>query len=197
MKKLIPTAALFFFAGVLSAQMAEVSVSGGASALSNKVLGSASGTTAGGDDISLDNGFRLAFRFTLNPNKFFGHEIGYAYSRTTLKFQNSPSSDAGMAIHQGFYNFLVYATPEGSRIRPFATGGVHFSNFVPPGYSVTSGQGTNKMGFNYGGGVKLKLTDLFGFRVDLRQYQTGKPFDLGGGGLLRQTEISAGLSIRL
>jgi opacity protein-like surface antigen len=197
MKKLIPTLALFVFAGVLSAQTAEVSVSGGASALSNKVLGSASGTTTGGDDISLDNGFRLAFRFTLNPNKFFGHEIGYAYNRTTLKYQSSPSSDAGMAIHQGFYNFLVYATPEGSRVRPFATGGVHFSNFVPPGASATYGQGTNKMGFNYGGGVKVKLTNLFGFRVDLRQYQTGKPFDLGGSGLLRQTEVSAGLSIRL
>jgi opacity protein-like surface antigen len=197
MKKLIATLALFVFAGAVSAQMAEVAISGGVSALSNKVLGSASGTTKGGDDLSLDNGFRMAFRFTLNPQTFFGHEIGYAYNRTTLKYQSSSSSDAGMAIHQGFYNFLVYATPEGFRIRPFATGGVHFSNFVPPGASVTSGQGTNKMGFNYGGGVKLKLTDMFGIRVDLRQYQTGKPFDLGGSGLLRQTEVSAGISIRL
>jgi opacity protein-like surface antigen len=193
MKKLIPAVTLLVFAGVLSAQTAEVAVSGGASALSNKVLGTYSSTT-----YSLDNGFRLAFRFTLNPQTFFGHEIGYAYSRTSLKFDgSSTSASQGMAIHQGFYNFLVYATPEGSRIRPFATGGAHFSNFVPPGSSVTSGQGTNKMGFNYGGGVKVKLTNLFGFRVDLRQYQTGKPFDLGGSGLLRQTEISAGVSIRL
>ena len=197
MKKLVATLALFVFAGAASAQMAEVAISGGLSALTNNVLGSLSGTTTGGDDLSLENGFRMAFRFTLNPQTFFGHEIGYAYNRTTLKYQSSSSSNAGMAIHQGFYNFLVYATPEGSRIRPFATGGVHFSNFVPPGASVSSGQGTNKMGFNYGGGVKLKLTNLFGIRVDLRQYQTGKPFDLGGTGLLHQTEVSAGLSIRL
>jgi len=193
MKRLIAAAALFAFAGVLSAQMAEVSISGGASALSNKVLGNYSGT-----NYELDNGFRLAFRFTLNPQTFFGHEIGYAYNRTSLKYGDSTGSTSeGMAIHQGFYNFLVYATPEGSRVRPFATVGGHFSNFVPPGASVTSGQGTNKLGFNYGGGIKLKVTDLFGFRVDFRQYQTGKPFDLGGSGLLRQNEISAGISIRL
>ena len=197
MKKLVATLALFVFAGAASAQMAEVAISGGLSALTNNVLGSLSGTTTGGDDLSLENGFRMAFRFTLNPQTFFGHEIGYAYNRTALKYQSSSSSNAGMAIHQGFYNFLVYATPEGSRIRPFATGGAHFSNFVPPGASVSSGQGTNKMGFNYGGGVKLKLTNLFGIRVDLRQYQTGKPFDLGGTGLLHQTEVSAGVSFRL
>lgn len=193
MKRVIPAVALFLFAGVLSAQMAEVAISGGASALSNKVLGTYSSTT-----YSLDNGFRLAFRFTLNPQTFFGHEVGYAYNRTSLKYGDSTSSTSeGMAIHQGFYNFLVYATPEGSRVRPFAAAGGHFSNFVPPGASVTPGQGTNKMGFNYGGGIKLKVTDLFGFRVDFRQYQTGKPFDLGGSGLLRQNEISAGISIRL
>src|SRR5450759_692707 len=126
MKKLFVMLALFVFAGAVSAQTAEVAISGGVSALSNKVLGSASGVAAGIDDISLGNGLRMAFRFTLNPNKFFGHEIGYAYNRTTLNYQSSSSSNAGMAIHQGFYNFLAYATPEGSRIRPFAAGGVHF-----------------------------------------------------------------------
>jgi len=193
MKKFVPVLAVFAFSGLLSAQMAEVAISGGASALTNKLLGSYAGT-----NYELDNGFRLAFRLTLNPQRFFGHEIGYAYNRTSLKFSDSTgSASEGMAIHQGFYNFLVYATPEGSRVRPFVTGGAHFSNFVPPGASVTSGQGENKMGFNYGGGIKLKMTELLGFRVDVRQYQTGKPFDLGGSGLLRQTEISAGIVFRL
>jgi len=193
MKKFVLALAVFAFSGLLSAQMAEVAISGGASALTNKLLGSYSGV-----NYELDNGFRLAFRLTLNPQRFFGHEIGYAYNRTSLKFSDpTGSASEGMAIHQGFYNFLVYATPEGSRVRPFATGGAHFSNFVPPGASVTSGQGENKMGFNYGGGIKLKMTELLGFRVDLRQYQTGKPFDLGGSGLLRQTEISAGIVFRL
>jgi opacity protein-like surface antigen len=86
-----------------------------------------------------------------------------------------------------------------SRIRPFATAGLHFSNFVPPGASATSGGGSTKFGFNYGAGVKVKVSSLFGVRFDLRQYQTGKP-DFGGllsnrSGLLRQTEVSAGFGV--
>ena len=50
MKKLFTALALFVFAGAASAQMAEVSVSGGVSALSNKVLGSVSGAAAGVDE---------------------------------------------------------------------------------------------------------------------------------------------------
>ena len=80
-----------------------------------------------------------------------------------------------MAIHQGFYNMLVYATPEGSRFRPFATGGGHFSNFVPP-CSAQYGQGSNKFGVNYGGGLKVRVSDKFLVRADYRQYLTGKPF---------------------
>ena len=59
-----------------------------------------------------------------------------------------------MPIHQGMYNFLPYATPKGSKIRPFATGGVHFSTFYPPGASVFQGNGVTKFGYNYGAGVK-------------------------------------------
>ena len=103
-----------------------------------------------------------------------------------------------MAIHQGFYNFLLYATPEGSRVRPFVTGGGHFSNFVPPGASATQGSGDNKIGFNYGAGVKVRITPTWLFRVDYRDYNTGTPFDLPGAeGRLRQTEISAGVSFTL
>jgi hypothetical protein len=104
-----------------------------------------------------------------------------------------------MAIHQGGYNFLLYATKEGTRVRPFATGGVMFANYVPPGSSATSGGGENKFGVNYGGGVKVRLTSLFGVRLDVRQYTTPKPFGSSfpflREGWLRQTEISAGFGV--
>jgi hypothetical protein len=101
-----------------------------------------------------------------------------------------------MAIHQGGYNFLLYATNEGTRIRPFATGGVGFANYVPPGASATSGGGSNKFGVNYGGGVKMRITSLFGARLDVRQYTTPKPFGLPlAQGWIRQTEISAGFGV--
>lgn len=170
------------------AQVAEFGAGGGVSRLSGKDLGSG---------YSLDNGWRFHFRLTVNNWRMFGNEFGYAYNRTKLLY--SGQDLGGMAIHQGFYNFLVYATPEGTRVRPFVTGGGHFSNFVPPGASATSGQGENKFGINYGGGVKFLVTQKWMFRVDYRQYFTGKPFGdyFPVDGNLRQNEISLGVSFCL
>jgi opacity protein-like surface antigen len=173
-----------------NAQVAEFAISGGQSLISNKELGSG---------YSLDDGFRLAFRLTINNWAYFGQEFGYAYNRTHLLVnQGGVSQDAGgMAIHQGHYNFLVYATPEGKIFRPFATAGGHFSNFVPPGASATQGQGSNKFGFNYGAGAKVRLGEKWHVRFDLRQFVTGKPFGefFPVSGSLRQTEVSIGFGI--
>lgn len=175
-------------------QQTEVAISGGVSRLQNASLGSDSLT---GDALKLDDGFRLAFRLTLNPYRFFGHEVGYAYSRTGFMTGSTPAS-ARTAIHQGSYAFLAYATPEGSRIRPFAAGGGHFSNFVYPGYSGLSGGGQAKVGVNYGAGVKFRIGEMWMLRMDARQYLTGKPFGFpGSSGALRQNEISIGFGIGL
>ena len=170
------------------AQVAEFSVSGGVSNLQNSSLG-------GG--YSLDDGWRLAFRITLNSWTLFGQEFGYAYNRSHLIFGGQ--DQGGMAIHQGFYNLLMYATKEGTRIRPFVTGGGHFSNFVPPGSSATQGQGSNKFGVNYGVGIKARITGPFQIRFDARQFLTGKPFSdvLPVSGKLRQNEFSVGLGFVL
>jgi opacity protein-like surface antigen len=183
-------------AGSAWGQFFEAWFNGGQSLISNKGLGSFSPAEQGGtkDDYQLEDGFRFSFRMDLNNDSHFGHEVQYAYSRTKL---NSGGVEQGMAIHQGGYNFLLYATPEGTRIRPFATAGVMFANYVPPGSSATQGGGDNKFGFNYGGGVKMRITSLFGVRLDVRQYTTPKPFSLPylREGWLRQTEISAGFGV--
>jgi opacity protein-like surface antigen len=173
-----------------SAQVAEFAISGGQSLITSKELGSG---------YSLDDGFRLAFRLTINNWAYFGQEFGYAYNRThLLSTQGGASQDlGGMAIHQGHYNFLVYATPEGKIFRPFATGGGQFSNFVPPGASATQGQGSNKFGFNYGAGAKVRIGEKWHVRFDLRQFITGKPFGefFPVSGRLKQTEVSVGFGI--
>jgi hypothetical protein len=183
-------------AGSAWGQFFEAWFNGGQSLISNKGLGSFLPAEQGGtkNDFQLEDGFRFSFRMTLNNDSHFGHEVQYAYSRTKL---NSGGVEQGMAIHQGGYNFLLYATHEGARIRPFATGGLMFANYVPPGSSATQGGGDNKFGFNYGGGVKMRITSLFGVRVDLRQYTTPKPFSLPflREGWLRQTEVSAGFGV--
>jgi opacity protein-like surface antigen len=175
-----------------TAQVGELSVSGGVSQFG----GGSPGTLGGPNDpeIEVDGGFRLGFRFTLNTYRFFGHEFGYAYSRSTLKFPEG-GGDVSVPVHQGLYNFLAYATPEGTRVRPFVTGGGHFSSFFPPGASVYYGNQITKFGFNYGGGIKARVTEVWGVRADFRQYHTGHPFEFPNeSGMLKQTEITFGIS---
>jgi opacity protein-like surface antigen len=176
-------------------QSFEMWVGSGASMLSNNNIGSTS-LVGSPSDIQLKGGFRLDFRMGLNTGSRWGHEIGYAYNRT--QFVETGYANQGMAIHQGFYDFLVYATKDDQRIRPYATGGVQFSNFVPPGSSAGSGGGQTKFGFNYGAGVKVRVTHSIGVRFDFRQYDSGKPFGLyQASGLLRQNVISASVGYLL
>ena len=183
---------LLSLASTLPAQVFEIGGFGGVSRLSPHDIGSIAGSTAGSNTaVSLDDGWRMGFRMTLNNWVHMGHEFGYAYNRTKLTI--APDS-AGTAYHQSFYNFLVYATPEGAPVRPFVTGGGHFSNFIFPGQSVSQGGGDNKFGYNYGGGIKFKVKPSWGARIDFRQYVTGKPFDIpGNSGKLRQIEVSVGV----
>jgi len=203
MKKLAVVVLFLTCAGSSYGQLFEAWFNGGQSLLSSRNLGSTVPATSGGsaDDFQFsDSGFRFSFRIAFNGDGHFGHEVQYAYSRTHLLCTPCvPQDQGGMAIHQGGYNFLVYATPEGTRVRPFATGGVLFANYVPPGSSATSGGGQTKYGFSYGGGVKIKVTQLFGFRFDVRQATTPKP-DFGAilferQGWLRMNEISAGIGV--
>ena len=185
-----------FAALPVTAQVFEMGMLAGVSRIGNRDIGTLSlrDTTR----LSLKDGFRIGFRMTFNKGKFLGQELGYAYNRTAVRVAGNPPTDYGTAIHQGFYNGLLYATKEGIRVRPFAAAGGHFSNFIIPGSSVQYGGGSTKFGFNYGGGIKVRVTQSVGFRLDFRQYVTGKPFDFPGqSGLLRQTEVSAGVSLML
>ena len=180
-------------------QALEMAVGGGVSRLTNGGLGKVAAASAQQDDYSLKGGFRLVMRMTMNSGDFKGHETGYAYNRTQL-VQNGEgaSSQTGMAIHQGFYNYLLYPTREGSRIRPFAAGGVHFANYVPPGASATSGGGSTKFGVNYGGGIKIRVSERFLLRFDARQFLNPKPFGLiNPGGWIRMNEYSTSLAFVL
>ena len=181
------------FASLASAQSFEAGAHGGVNRINGKDIGT---QTAGGTDrITLDDGWRFGGRMTVNSGAFTGHEVGYGYSRTAFVVQGQKS---GTAIHQGFYDFLLYATPEGSRVRPFAAGGPHFSNFIYPGLTVSQGGGSNKVGVNYGGGIKVRVSPKYLIRLDVRQYLQGKPFGFPGqSGKLTLLEISAGFSFHL
>jgi len=188
-------AAVVFFtgAGLASAQVAEFSLSGGVSRFGSTSLGTNADSAGNISKVTINNGFRLAFRFSLNTYKFMGHEFGYAYSRSGVNLGTGGS--VPMSIQQGFYDFLLYATPEGARIRPFAAGGAQFSSFFPPGASIYYGNQETKFGVNYGGGIKLRVTPIIGLRFDVREYSSGKPFKFTGeSGWMNQLEASVGAS---
>lgn len=143
------------------------------------------------DDVELTNGLSFGFRMAFNGDRLFGHEIFYLHTSTNLRY-NTLGVEDGMGIHNYGYNFLLYANHEGNRFRPFVTGGVQATNFVPPGGSIFNG--STKFGFNYGGGLKIRVAGPWAFRLDLRQYATPKPtFFFLNEGWLRQNEISAGI----
>ena len=149
----------------------------------------------------LDDGFRLTLQATLNTGRFFGHEFAYAYNRTQY---NSSSLTGGTAVHQGIYDLLVYAAAEGKKIRPFAAAGGNFTTFTFPGVALLqgTGNGINKIGFNFGGGVKVRLSSKFLVRFDYREFFCGTPRYYGStqinqNSLFRQQAISAGFSFVL
>ncbi len=202
MKHFVVLLLLLWAAGAAFGQVLEFGVSGGPSILSNRTLAVDAAVFTTPQRVDLDNGFNLTFRMTLNTYRFMGHEIGYAYNRANLLVEDG--SVYGLGAHQGFYNLLVYALPEGSKIRPFIAGGAQFTNFMFPGYSVTSGGGGQmKFGLNYGFGVKARVTEKWLVRLDYRQYATPKPdfAELGAltppHGWLRMNEISGGFAFTL
>ncbi|MCU1235200.1 MAG: hypothetical protein JWP63_3167 [Candidatus Solibacter sp.] len=197
------------------AQSFEASVGGGQTVIPSKnaFIGTSDISPTSGN-YTLKSGFRITFRMTLNSGRFLGHEFGYGYSRTSLDAPNTSVTTGGIGLpgqptstttvpaqnlsvpnHQGFYDFLVYAVPEGKVIRPFVCGGVQFTAFSTPGNSYNR---ETKYGINYGGGLKFKVKENWGFRLDARQYNMGKPFNLpNASGRLLMWEFSGAVSFMM
>lgn len=186
---------LLVTAGAAFTQVLEVGGGAGVNRISNGVLSSDT-TTTPPTVYQLSNGWRFGFRMTLNTKSHFGHEAGYNYVRTNWDVGGGKT--VGTAAHQGFYDFLAYATPEGSKVRPFVAGGVGFTNFIFPGGSVSQGSGSMKFGLNYGGGLKVRVTDKWLMRMDFRQYTSPKPdFGLSATppqGWVKMNEVSLGVA---
>jgi opacity protein-like surface antigen len=200
---------------VVSAQSFEASITGGQTVIpaKNKVLGTYTSDPASGD-VWADGGFRLNLRMTLNQWRFFGHEFGYSYTHASVQLPasslagggigigpvqpigvttNLPANVISMPAHQGYYDFLAYAAPEGFRVRPFVAAGVQFTAFSQPSSYYYSRE--TKYGVNYGGGLKIKVLENWGIRFDVRQYNMGKPFSLpNASGRFIMWEFGGGIS---
>ncbi len=195
MKRLLFAVLLMLGASATAfAQLGEIWLSFGNSETRNGSLGSFDLGLGTPTELMYHTGFRFEARLGLNNEGYFGHEFGYAYTRGKVKVLDMDYFD--MAVHQGMYNFLLYALREGSPFRPYATGGVHFASFYPPGASAFSGNGVTKFGFNYGGGVKVRVGPMYSVRFDVRDYWQGKPdFGAQTEGMLKFFVVSAGFGL--
>ncbi len=187
-------------------QSAELGISMGYGALSDNDISSQNLLDAAGrDTYSITNGVRVGARMGFNSRRFIGHEVSYSYQHAGLDFlqvreEETASADLGaVRAHHMYYNVLLHAVPTGFKIpiRPFVTGGGGFSSFFLPGVSSFSGYGDTKFGYNYGAGIKLNFF-TYGFRFDVRNHVTGKPFGEylpNVQGKLNNTEFSVTFSV--
>lgn len=150
-------------------------------------------------EIRLDHGLRAGVRLGLNAGALTGHELTYTFERHDLQIAGVKESTA--LTQQFYYNFVFHATPRAAAVRPFVTGGLGYANFSPGSGGVfRDAAGANKLGYNYGGGLKVKMSRRLGLRFDVRDHVTGKPnfLDLPGvNGRLHSIEYSAGFSLLL
>lgn len=157
-----------------------------------------SGSEQGSSQLyELDDGIRVGARMSFDFRGYFAHEAVYAWQRGRLKSTTDDRVNQSLtvredtsSIHHYYYNFTAHATRRDTRVRPFVTGGVGVSSFIPPGYGSFSGRGETKFGYNYGGGLKFLLSERYGLRFDVRDHVTGKPFFRDASGRLHNLETS-------
>ncbi|MEZ5396744.1 MAG: outer membrane beta-barrel protein [Bryobacterales bacterium] len=188
------TLAIAFAPVALRAQSGEATVFAGFARPSGGDIGRYG---IGAQEIQLADGWRAGARVSFNSGALTGHELTYGYERHDIEIGGAPESTARM--QQFAYNFVLHVMPKGSMVRPFVTAGAGYTTFSPgDGGIFRDGRNENKFGYNYGGGLKFKLSRWVGMRVDARDHVTGKPnfLDLNGlSGRLHSLEVSAGFSL--
>ncbi len=192
---------LMLFLGVappVLAQTEDVAFTGGWSVFPNPTLGELTVLDADFNPIAIEgklhNGVRIGVRLSLNRSHL-SHEFNYAWQRSGINLDTR-----AVAIHNIYYNAVLHATPADTAVRPFVTVGGGLSAFFDPGGSSFQGLSASekKLGYNYGGGIKFRLTDRFGMRLDVRDHVTGKPYGRhleNVRGILHNIEYSVGLTL--
>jgi opacity protein-like surface antigen len=197
----------------LSAQTWEVSPFAGYLRLLKKPLGSLNTSSPKDDDTKLtarQPGYGVSV--TMNTHGYYGVEVGILRSRARIDSNIVPASGGDAVLetatvtqNQVFLNGICYFMPRGEWFRPYVTAGVDVQFWSTPGVPDWAGGSSKNIGFNYGGGVKLRIFKPVYFRLDVRDILAGSPYglqyanDASGSprspGLYRQLQGTVGLSI--
>ncbi len=129
-------------------------------------------------------------RFNLMSRGHWGGEISYSYQSNTLTLsrQNFKSVELDGGVHHFFYNTIFNLTRyEKSKVVPFVTGGVGLAAYAlsdearanaanPTVYGIGNLRPYEKrFAYNYGFGVKAKVTSRIGVRGDFRHIFSDVP----------------------
>jgi hypothetical protein len=126
--------------------------------------------------------------------KNLGVEGSYAYIGNTLvitNFFNSavPNSQTGydIADQRVSLDGVAHSPKAFKGVRPYISAGVEYDRFAPMGHAAATAKGgfngvpntvlspDDKFGYNFGGGLEIKLFRMVAVRVDLRDHLTGSP----------------------
>jgi len=137
----------------------------------------------GGRIQNMQDGVLGGIRATWDFHKYFGLEFGLTYGKDDVVLfpqVNFPNSTVKFDANswQLAVNPVLHFTPRGSRIRPFVTAGPAAMWFRPHSGGINISQNGSTYTYPlqakeepaliYGGGVKIRLTDIFGIRFDVR-----------------------------
>ena len=129
-------------------------------------------------------------RFNLLSRGHWGGEFTYDYQKNTLMVSREgfPSVELDGAIHHFFYNMVFYPLRySDSKVIPFATGGVGLAAYSlstsalekaadPQVYGIGNLREMDKrFAYNYGFGLKAKISSRFGVRFDFRHVFSDVP----------------------
>ena len=200
---------------ILSAQNWEFAPVAGYLGLSKKIIGSANLDAPKDDDTTLHSRQPVyGLRLTRNTKGYWGFEGTLLRSRARIDSKLLPSNGSSAEtipetgsiwIHQAFFNGISYFMPAGERFRPYMTAGIQVQMYSTPPMPDWPFGRSRKLGFNYGGGLKIQLVKHALFRIDVRDIWGGSPYDLQfdtsgvslrSPGLFRQLEGTIGIGIR-
>lgn len=166
---------LLTHSAVLQAQKVELGPYGGGSFFSSGFFRSNSPTPNTGVSYNFVNGGVLGFRVRENLAEHFGLEQSFTFlGNNNAQF---PGALLGTRLRQFYVNGNLIGYDNESRVRPYFSGGIGVSMFSPTDEAkrqtlpTRSAIGSsNEFAYNFGGGLKFKLTDRFGLDFSLRNF---------------------------
>lgn len=165
-----------------NAQRFEFGLGGGGSFYTSREVTNQRGTA----DAGFKSGWALTTYLGHNSTDLLGGEVRYTYLKNDLKLDgNGGEARFAGESHAVHYDLLFHTSPRQAPVRPYVSAGGGMKIYRGTGTEVVTQPLANLALLtrttetiplvSFGGGVKMRLSDHIGFRVDVRDYFTPFP----------------------